>query len=602
MLVFPISKLNVRLFSILTIFIWLSGYCCESLARTMPDGKYLDKARVNPYKLKLEGDSLRFEVMGTIPIESVMAIRNSKLRLNFLAQSRNLGLGDIPLTREGTAFRFEKSYSILFEDWMLGASLELQFVQQKRSGEEIMEKKALTKGVLAPQLMVKLGEVYSDEPIPEVGAYMLSGQADKDAVSREEFVFYFDPGQAQIKKNTAYQSSIKGLDDFLQRNPLVQSVKITGLQSPESAEGKSSQLGMSRAEAFKKDLATRLSAFPDSLIRVDSRWNDWFDLRLLLRDYEGISTQRKDEMYAVLMNRESFQDQYERLIKIPGFSQVQKDLFPKLRAVKIEVMSKPRKGLDMEQTRKLNEALKNTTSGSLLSFEEWIQAAEATNSLDEKAVIYSKMTEYFHSPLPYNNMAVVRMRQAQRTLDYGSKEILWDEADRLLVQAYRVEANSYSLHNQGQILALKGDYWEAYKKLSDASVGIPNKDLVRRNEALRGALDILRGDYKLATLRFDYEFTDPKDYFNKGLAFYLIEDFSEANAAFEESVILGRTFGYGYYGLAMIAAGSGQAEIALIHLKRAVESNRQLAEKAFQDPVFQELRETEEFFSVFNSR
>ncbi|WP_338225686.1 TPR end-of-group domain-containing protein [Algoriphagus confluentis] len=572
------------------------------MARTVPESKYLNNATVYPYKLKLEGDSLRFEVQGNIPIASVMAIRNSKLKLYFVSQSRKMELGEIPLIREGTVFRFEKGYSLFFEDWMLGASLELQFVQQKRSGEEVLEKRLLTKGVLAPQLMVKLGEVYSDEPIPEVGAYILSGQTDKDAAQKGEFVVYFDPGASQLKKNAAYQSTLNELDVFLQNFPLLQSFKITGLQSPETSEGKSSQLGMARASAVKKGLADRLQAFPDSLIRIDSRWNDWFDLRLLLRDYEGISTQRKDEMYAVLMNRESFQDQYSRLVKIPGFSQVQKDLFPKLRAVKIEIVAKPRKGLTMEQTRKLNVALKNTTSGSLLTLEEWIQAAEATNSLDEKALIYSKMTEYFHSPLPYNNMAVVRMRQAQRTLDYGSKEILWDEADRLLVQAYRVEANPYSLHNQGQILALKGNYWDAYKKLSEASVGIQNKDLVRRNEALRGALDILRGDYKLATLRFDYEFSDPKDYFNKGLAFYLIEDFSEANAAFEESVILGRSFGYGYYGLAMIAAGSGQAEIALIHLKRAVESNRQLAEKAFQDPVFQELRETEEFFSVFNSR
>lgn len=601
MLVFPISVLNVRLFSVLTIFLWLSGFCSEIFARTMPESKYLSNASANPYKLKLEGDSLKFEVKGSIPIESVMAIHNSKLRLFYQSQSRKLDLGEIPLLREGTAFRFEKSYSILFEDWMLGASLELQFVKRKRSGEEVLEKKALTKGVLAPQLMVKLGEVYPDEPIPEVGAYMLLGQSVREASRIEEFVFYFDPGSSQVLKSTSYQSSLKELDRFLQNYQLLQSLKITGLQSPESAEGKTSKLGMDRAEAVKKDLSTRLKAIPDSLIRIDSRWNDWFDLRLLLRDYKGIATQRKDEIYAVLLNRESFQDQYERLIQIPGFSQVQKDLFPKLRAVKVEVEAKPRKGLNMEQTQKLNAALKNTTSGSLLTFEEWVQAAEATNSLEEKAAIYSKMTEYFRSPLPYNNMAVVRMRQAQRTLDYGSKEVLWDEAVRLLIQAYRVEANPYSLHNQGQILALKGNYWESYKKLSEAAGGIQSKDLLRRNEALRGALDILRGDYKLATLRFDYEFTDPKDYFNKGLAFYLIEDFAEANAAFEESVILGRSFGYGYYGLAMIAAGSGQAEIALIHLKRAVESNRQLAEKAFQDPVFQELRETDEFFKAFNS-
>lgn len=231
-----------------------------------------------------------------------------------------------------------------------------------------------------------------------------------------------------------------------------------------------------------------------------------------------------------------------------------------------------------------------------LSFAEWSLAAEASQSLEEKAVIYSKMTEFFRSALPYNNMAVVRMRQAQRTLDQESKEVLWEEALRLLQQAIRIEPNPYTLHNQGQILALEGKYWDSYLKLSEAASLTQNPEFLQQNEALRGALDILRGDYKLATLRFDFKFSDPKDYFNKGLAYYMINDFAKASTAFEESVVHGRVFGYGYYGLAMIAAASGQQEVAMIHLKKAIEANKQLANLAFQDPAFEELRSSKDFF------
>jgi len=301
-------------------------------------------------------------------------------------------------------------------------------------------------------------------------------------------------------------------------------------------------------------------------------------------------------MYAVLMSKESYLEQSSKLKRIPGYLQIEKDLYPKLRSVKVELVAKPRTGLDLEQSTRLNAALKNSDSPNQLSFAEWALAGEATQSLDEKAAIYSKMTEYYRSPMPYNNMAVVRMRQAQRTLDGQSKEILWEEAERLLTQAYRIEPNPYSLHNMGQILALRGDYWEAYKKLSEASLGTQNLDFVRANESLRGALDILRGDYKLATLRFDYKFNDPKDYFNKGLAYFLLGDFAKANMAFEESVFLSRDFGYGFFGLAMIAAESGQKEIALIQLKKAIDANTQLATKAYLDPIFQELREEKDFF------
>ena len=128
-----------------------------------------------------------------------------------------------------------------------------------------------------------------------------------------------------------------------------------------------------------------------------------------------------------------------------------------------------------------------------------------------------------------------------------------------------------------------------------------NPDFVQTNEALKGALDISRGDYKLATLRFDYKFANPKDYFNKGLAYFMIQDYANATMAFEESVEQGREFGYGFYGLAMIAAASGQKEVAIIHLKKAIGANRQLSDQAFEDPLFEELRESKEFFSELQS-
>ena len=99
------------------------------------------------------------------------------------------------------------------------------------------------------------------------------------------------------------------------------------------------------------------------------------------------------------------------------------------------------------------------------------------------------------------------------------------------------------LHNQGQILTLKVDYWEAYKKLSDASVLSRDLNFLKINESLRGALDVILCDYRLATLRFDYPYSDAKDFFNKGLAYYLAKDYGNSSLSFEESVIADRNYG-----------------------------------------------------------
>jgi len=585
------------MFKILLILIFLSNGPANSKSIIAPENKFLKDVQLIPGKLKLEGDSIRFTVKGSVPIESVLSPKNPSLKLAFNSEKTQLDLGVIDLKRNVSRYDYEKKFSLKYEPWMAAGVLEVSFFQGKKETQAPYEKKVLAKGVIAPQLMVKLGEVYPDEPIPVVGMYITSGALDREIVRKEDFTIGFDTASAAYKKSPANQAALQQFDAFLEANPEVQEIRITGIQSPEPSEGKNPALGMDRAESVRKALGARMNSLPASQLKLSSRENDWFDLRLLLREYKGISTNRREELYAILMNQESFAEQRERLNKVPGFSQVSQDLFPRLRAVKIEVTSKPRRGLDMNQSNKLKDALSKNDGTNRLSFAEWALAAEATQSIEEKAVIYSKMTEFFRSPLPYNNMAVVRMRQAQRTLDLGSKEVLWEEAMRLLNQSNRIEQTPHALHNQGQILAMSGEHWEAYKKLSDASTMTSSPDFLQHNEALRGALDILRGDYKLATLRFDYSFTDPKDYFNKGLAYYMIGDYINANLAFEESVLLGRTFGYGYYGLAMIAAAGGQKEVAMIQLKKAIAANRQLAERAFQDPLFEELRTSPEFFA-----
>lgn len=592
-----INQLAGRMIKILGLAFFLYSQSIFAGSRIMPENKFLKDVKLFPQKLKLEGDSVHFSIKGSIPIESILTPKNPRVAVTFRGEKIQIDLEVVQLKKNVSSYAYEKKYALKYEPWMAGATLEVSFYQGKNENQNASEKQILARGVMAPQLMVKLGTVYPDEPIPIVGLFITSGVTDREIIRVTDFSLQFDLGASTYRSSSANQKTLQEIDSFLEANPEVQQIKITGIQSPETGEGKNSVLGINRAESAKKALGARTALFSDSLITVDTRRNDWFDLRLLLRDYKGISTDRKDELYAILSNQETYLEQKERLKKAPGFLQVSQDLYPKLRTARIEITAKPRTGLDMQQSIKLKEALSKSDGTNNLSFEEWTLAAEASQSLEEKAAIYSKMTEFFRSALPYNNIAVVRMRQAQRTLDLQSQEILWEEAQRLLTQAYRIDPNPYTIHNQGQILVLEGKYWDAYLKLSEASPLSQNPDFLMQNEGLKGALDILRGDYKLATLRFDYPFSNPKDYFNKGLAYYMVADYINATIAFEESVEYGRDFGYGFYGLAMIAAAGGQKEVALIHLKKAVESNRQLADKAFQDPIFEELRKSEDFFS-----
>ncbi len=197
------------------------------------------------------------------------------------------------------------------------------------------------------------------------------------------------------------------------------------------------------------------------------------------------------------------------------------------------------------------------------------------------------MIKWFASPAPFINLAVVRMRQGQELVDNESRAVLWEEAARLLEEAKRMQMTPLGLYNQGQLKVLQGEFWEAYKILSEASVlAKEDASLSHAIESLRGALDVQRGDYKLALLRFGYPMVSTEDWFNKGLACYLIGDYQGANAAFEASVLAKREFGYGYYGLALVAMELGQLESARFYLEKAITAKIGLKQKIAVDPVF----------------
>lgn len=567
-------------------------------SRIVPESNFLENSEITPSKLIYQRDSLNFNIKGEIPIISALSPKNPRVEIEFRGSNQRINLGELELQKELGKYTYEHNFTIQYQPWMEGAVLEALFYQGKDLTSP-SEKKILAKGVITTPLLVKVGEVIPDEPIPQVGLYIPTGSLDKDLSRYSDFSFYFSAGSSKVIETNQNKATLDSLKNFILLYPSISGIKITGTQSPENSEGKSSKLGMDRAEATLDYLKKSNIRISDSLLDISSRWNDWFDFRLLLRDYEKLSTQRKDQFYSVLLNGQDYQTQASDLRKINGFREVSNDLFPKLRAAKVEIQAKPLAGLDQQQAAQLRAALESSGLNSGLSPADWAIAGESSPRLEDKEEIYSKMTELFRSALPYNNLAVVKMRQAQRTLDPKKKSLLWEEANRLLDQALRIENSPYVLHNQGQILVLQGRVEEAYKKLSDASVLTKNEDFIRMNESLRGSIDIIRGDYKLATLRFQYQYSTPQDFFNKGLAFFLSGDYANASISFEESVTAGRSFGYGYYGLALLAVVSGQDEVALIHLKQAIDKSEVLYQKALIDPEFEELRQTQAFFEIF---
>ena len=358
------------------------------------------------------------------------------------------------------------------------------------------------------------------------------------------------------------------------------------MQSPEQAEGRTSQLGYRRAEQMGQKLQEFFPAISKDQINLQSRWNDWLDFRVHLSSYSEIPEQTKARYYKELDAEGTYLEKGIRIKAIPDFERVAAAIYPKLRSALVELTAKPYVGLDRQKKNLLRESLA-AGGKNKLSYADWALAAAATSSLDEKAFLYASMIKWFASPAPFINLAVVRMRQGQELEDNESRAVLWDEAARLLEEANRMQVTPLGLYNQGQLKVLQGEFWEAYKILSEASVlAKGDAPLFHAIESLRGALDVQRGDYKLALLRFGYPMVSAEDWFNKGLAFHLIGDYQGANTAFEASVLAKREFGYGYYGLALVAMELGQLESASFYLEKTITAKIGLKQKIAADPIF----------------
>lgn len=582
--------MNNRLFAKI---LWLSFGLLISMSPGFSQSietSFLDNAKISPSRLEWQKDSVLFSIKGSIPIISGFLPRNPRLKLVFTSSDKELDLGEIELTKKLSEYVYDQKITFHYQSWMDKGRLAAQFLQGSKNTIKVYESKILATGISAIPLLMHIGLQKSSLTHPEVGWMITKNLQDTQKINLAEFAFNFDIGSALLSRTSVNQRSLNDLRAFLRQNPLVTSLKITGLQSPELAEGRNSKLGMDRALAVLESLKAVDLEFGDEVMSVDARWRDWFDFRVLLHEQLDLTEVQKEKYYDIFQNGSDFLSQSQDLTKVSGFDVISKRLFPLLRSAKVEIQASQIWGLDPIILDEMRDILRDSTLSNTLSRRDWEIASAAADSPEDREKIFRKMLIFFKSVYASNNLAVLLMRQAQQLDDIVSKEYLLQEAENLLTEAGKIEINPFLLHNHALLLLARGSEWEAYRKLSIASGQSKEISFLIQNENLRAALDVWRGDYKLARIRYDYPTSDPKALFNKGIVFFLAKEFEPATVAFEESVMASRDFGFGFYGLALIAASIGQEDVAWIHLQKAILLEDSIFQMAKFEPIFDQVR------------
>jgi outer membrane protein OmpA-like peptidoglycan-associated protein len=116
--------------------------------------------------------------------------------------------------------------------------MELHFNQGEKQTTQPQERKGLAKGVITTPLLAKIGKVYADEPIPDVGLYIPTGVATIDQTRAQTFEVLFQTGSAEINLTNSNNEQLKRLQTFISENPSIKKSELpeSNLQNKERAK------------------------------------------------------------------------------------------------------------------------------------------------------------------------------------------------------------------------------------------------------------------------------------------------------------------------------------------------------------------------------
>ncbi|SNR98400.1 Tetratricopeptide repeat-containing protein [Belliella buryatensis] len=557
-----------------------------------------------PEALTMHRDSVRFKLDGAIPLQYL----RSDVKI-LLYPEYSYGEGALRLAE---IVAFDGAYTKVINQAKVEADFVFPYLPGMESGELLLKglviqngktrniaAKKIADGLYTTPLLARTGQVTPDEPIPPIGVYMKTDFSELQREVSKDYTVSFPLASNALRDNTLTTTDGKPILSFIESGTVLKKITVTGIHSFESQEINSTELAQRRAEVVRQKIRSMLNN-PNIPVVATSRQKDWFDFRVLLGEYDGITIPQKEAYYDIILSDKAFDTQLREIQRLPTYAKVSRDLFPKLRQAKIQAVYENTGFSDPEVAANVYKLLQEGKAINELSKEQLIYAGEVSPRLQEKERIYAKLVELYNSELAQNNLGVVYLNMAQRELNLREKNQLITRAISHFRQANRMNPTSYAFHNLGQAYLLRGDYFEAYVAISEASSleRDETNEFLRFNEGLRGAIDIINGDYKLATIRLNRAPETEANLFNKGLAYFLAEDYKNALEAFEESVQFNREYGYGFYGLAMVATITDDKQALFENLAKAVERSEYLRERAMTDLMFKKYRGDQAFLEA----
>ena len=166
-----------------------------------------------------------------------------------------------------------------------------------------------------------------------------------------------------------------------------------------------------------------------------------------------VSDSDRSEILNIVNGSGSFEEKEDALHKLSSYRKVFRDIYPKLRTAKTEVLTVKEKKTDAEIAALSRQISAGSVSSDTLSDEELGYAATLTPSLSEKEQIYLAATKKNDSWSSHNNLGAVYMEEAIRDRDMDKVA----KAETQFDIANRKQENPYTYTNLAAIYFAQGN-------------------------------------------------------------------------------------------------------------------------------------------------
>ncbi|HLT73466.1 MAG TPA: hypothetical protein VKZ68_00230 [Ohtaekwangia sp.] len=551
---------------------------------------------VTPNPLEVHKDTVTFDMAANLPVKMLKKGTVYTVNTFYKYGDQEVALDPIPFKAEDYPNssteqpRVTKSFSFAYQPAMRTGTLEVTGTASKGEKSKSTERLPVATGVITTSKLVQ-PVVY-----PTFADHGYNNQEELVPVVIPDFIFL--QGSSVLRSSEVRGPQGKQLDAFIASKNATRTVSVTGTHSPEGAERINARLSPDRAAAIEKFYRAQMKKYDykgmaDSINFVlKPVIRDWTGFRAELEKYEGISSEEKAEYLNIINGGGSFEDQEKQMKRLSTYRKVFRDVYPKLRTAKTEILVVKEKKTDAE----ISVLAKQITQGAdadTLSFEELMYAATLTPSLEEKEAIYSAATKKGSNWNAHNNLGAVYLAQAQE--NEANATALADKAQAQLELAARIQDAPEVQANLASVQMLKGNPYAAYNHASKALSGGLQGDNAAGVNGVKGAAEIFKADYAAAVQSTSNAPDEVKNLFNKGLAQLLNKDFQNAANSFNDAIQKDNSFALAHYGAAIAAARLDRADDVVKHLTNAVQADSSLKADALADLEFAKFAATETF-------